>query len=102
MVLTKVRSRGRYFAKRLPPSASWTRSRGSSGSSGVVTLKTDESIVRKLPFAVLLLKISVNRRGLGVLSESQQGVRKATGRLLGIAAIMSTQRSYVCFAFLKS
>jgi hypothetical protein len=54
-----------------------------------------------LVFAVCLLKISAQCRGLGVLSESQHGMRKATGRLPGIAFIKSMQRSVVSFAFAK-
>ena len=51
------------------------------------------SRVRKFPFGVVRLKISAKKRGLGVLSESQQGTRKATGRLFGTDASRSTQRS---------
>ena len=61
-----------------------SRSRGNSGSALVKTLKTELSTDRKFPFSVVLLKISAQKRGLGVLSESQQGIRKATGLLLGI------------------
>src|SRR5262245_41250759 len=64
-------------------------------------MNTEESIDRKFPFSVVLLKISAQCRGLGVFSESQQGMRKATGLLPGISLIRSTQRSYVLLAFSK-
>ena len=46
-------------------------------------LNTELSIVRKFPCSVVLLKISAQNRGLGVFSESQHGMRNATGRLPG-------------------
>ena len=70
-----------------------TSSRGNSGSFGVKTLKTDCRCVRNRPLGVVLLKISAKNRGLGVFSESQQGMRNATGRLFGTSASRSTQRS---------
>ena len=39
----------------------------------------DESAWRNWPPGEVRLKISENRRGLGLLIESQHGVRKATG-----------------------
>src|SRR4051794_17020225 len=61
-------------------------------------LKTELSICRKLPCSVVLLKTSAQNRGLGVLSESQQGMRKATGLLPGIWLTRSTHLSYVSLA----
>src|SRR6266545_2547545 len=58
-------------------------------------------MLRKLPFAVVLLKISAQKRGLGVLSESQHGIRNATGLLFGTDASRSTHLSYVSFAFAR-
>ena len=46
-------------------------------------LKTEESIVRKFPAGLVVLKISAKNRGLGVFSESQQGIRNATGSVAG-------------------
>ena len=71
------------------------------GSFGVIRLKTDESIWRKLFFSVVLLKISAKNRGLTVFSESQHGVRNATGLLFGTAASRSTHFSYVSLALSK-
>src|ERR1700730_11179573 len=102
MVLTKARSAGRYLRNRSWPSLSMTSSRGSSGSFEVIRLMTDESSVKKLPLGVVLLKISAKNRGLGVLSESQQGTRKATGWLPGTLFSKSTHRSNVDLALAKS
>jgi hypothetical protein len=44
--------------KRFAPSGPAKTFRGSSGSSGVNTLKTELSSSRKFPFGVVLLKIS--------------------------------------------
>ncbi len=57
------------------------------------TLNTELSIVRYFPLAVVLLKISAQKRGLGVFSESQHGMRNATGFVFGIACIRSTHLS---------
>ena len=46
-------------------------------------LKTELSIARKFPAGVRRLKISAKKRGLTVFSESQQGMRKATGPVAG-------------------
>ena len=92
MVLTND-SNGTNFLNFCRPSASITNSRGNDGSLGVVMLKTELSIVKNRPCSVVLLNISSQNRGLGVLSESQQGIRNATGRFPGIALISSTQRS---------
>ena len=59
----------------------------------MMMLKTDVSICKNFPCSVLFSKISVQKRGLGVFKESQHGMRNATGWLLGIACIRSTQRS---------
>src|SRR5262252_3690342 len=91
-----------YLRNRSVPSGSNTSSRGRLGSSGVSTTKTDESIERNLPPGLALLKISAKKRGLTVLSESQQGMRKATGLLPGIWFIRSTQPWYVRAALAKS
>src|SRR5205807_10665492 len=101
MVLTKERSAGKYLVKRSWPLSSSTNSRGSSGSALVKTLNTELSSDKKFPFAVVLLKISAQKRGLGVLSESQHGMRNATGLLPEIECKRSTERSYVSLALAK-
>jgi len=56
-------------------------------------MKTDESIRTKFPWGVTRLKISVKKRGLIEFIESQQGMRKATGRVTGLGQSRSMQRS---------
>ena len=73
-----------YLRNRSLPSGSKTRSRGRLGSSGVKTVKTDESIDSEWPPLLFLAKISEKNRGLTVFIESQQGIRNATGLLPGI------------------
>src|SRR5262249_5482388 len=79
-----------------------TSARSCRGSSSVKRLFTEESMARNRPAGVFLQKISAKNRGLTVLSESQQGMRNATGALPRIDDIKSTQRSYVDLAFAKS
>src|SRR5436190_912013 len=83
--------KGRYFRNFSAPSASITRARGNAESPADKMFITDESASRKWPAGVVRLKISAKSRGLGLLIESQQGVRKATGRLPGICVMRSRQ-----------
>src|SRR5579883_109910 len=83
---------GKYFRNRSLPSASRITSRGNSESSDVSRLMTEESIERKLPAGLGWLNNSEKNRGLVLLRESQQGMRKATGLLPGIPFSRSMQQ----------
>src|SRR6184192_1280104 len=83
MVVTKVFV-GMYLLNLVWPLASTTRSRGKAGSLVVKMFITEESIVRNCPAPFVPLNNSAKSRGLALSIESQQGVRKAHGRLPGI------------------
>src|ERR1044072_459658 len=74
-----ARTRAAGTANAIPGSR--TNSHGKAESLVVRMFMTEESMVRNWPAALVRLNSSAKKRALGLFIESQQGMRKATGRL---------------------